>query len=398
MTGSLVEENKRAQSHVRRDTYEANDQRTFKEEVQLLDGEQKGICRLVFPPAVYDSLNQPTAMRYTYVKIDPDSIQDHIIGTHAPFFSFLCPTLMSLPPSRTVPPSFVRPYYSRVSLHLKRDDGDDSDDDDDDDDHSNSSTHSKSPQSTHSQSSQNGDGASQNDSNQITSSKTNAGAIAGGVIAGIIVLAVLAFFWWKRRSFRRNRHNVKIEIDPTSALNGEAYLEPQTRGVPKDEEQSLMYERTSTVDADTNPRPSQPQFWRVYNVSESDDVSDAPIARNIHGVREKDIGERHLKGTSGDGTSSANIIPVPEKDFGYTATGTSTSKAGLRTLTPRRYTTQWAHLRGSIKKAWDMEKIFTQALKRGKMLAKHLHQDRVVVFQNRRQMIWLWQPGRKCWI
>ncbi|KAJ3834705.1 hypothetical protein EV361DRAFT_944161 [Lentinula raphanica] len=237
---------------------------------------------------------------------------------------------MSLPPSRTVPPSFVRPNYSRVSLHLKRDDGDDSDDDDDDDDHSNSSTHSKSPQSTHSQSSQNGDGASQNDSNQITSSKTNAGAIAGGVIAGIIALAVLAFFWWKRRSFRRNRPNVKIEIDPTSALNGEAYLEPQTRGIPKDEEQSLMYERTSTVDADTNPRPSQPQFWRVYNVSESDDVSDAPIARNIHGVREKDIGERHLKGTSGDGTSSANIIPVPEKDFGYTATGTSASKAGLR--------------------------------------------------------------------
>ncbi|KAJ4001503.1 hypothetical protein F5050DRAFT_1803215 [Lentinula boryana] len=241
---------------------------------------------------------------------------------------------MSPSASRTVPSPFGRPLYELGSLQWERDDGSDSDDDDD---HSSTSTsHSKQPQSTHSQSSQHGGDDSQHDSGQITSNKSNAGAIAGGVIAGIIILAVLAFYWWKRRSFR-NRPKVKIEIDPTSALNGEAYT--RKRAARKDEEQSLIYERTSTVKADLNPRPSQPQFWQVHNVSESEsdnNMHDVPIPRNVPPNVEKkivsDISKKHPPENSRDSTSSVNLIPVPEKDFrslhGYGSA--SSSKDGLK--------------------------------------------------------------------
>ncbi|KAJ3726351.1 hypothetical protein DFJ43DRAFT_1041348 [Lentinula guzmanii] len=250
---------------------------------------------------------------------------------------------MSPAASRTVPSPFGRASYELGSLQWERDDGSDSDDDDDDS--STSTSHSKQPQSTHSQSSQHGGDNSQHASGQITSNKSNAGAIAGGVIAGIIILAVLAFYWWKRRSFR-NRPKVKIEIDPMSALirsltrgnelflDGEAYT--RKRAARKDEEQSLIYERTSTVKADLNPRPSQPQFWQVHNVSESDNMHDVPIPRNVppnvEGKIVSDISKKHPRENSRDSISSVNLIPVPEKDFrglhGYGSA--SSSKDGLK--------------------------------------------------------------------
>ncbi|KAJ3851537.1 hypothetical protein EV368DRAFT_83428 [Lentinula lateritia] len=240
---------------------------------------------------------------------------------------------MSPSPSRTIPPSFGQSLFRRQRQSWQRTRDDDSDDDDDDDDNSSSTStsHSRSPQSTHSQSSQH-DG---HNSSQVTSGTgtSHAGAIAGGIIAGIIVLAILAFFWWRRRA-PRNRPNVKIEIDPMSTLNGEAYAWKKT----EPEEQSLIHERSSTVGADLSPRSIQPQFWQVHNVDANmtDDMHDAPIPRSVPGVENmlvapkfpigKNPGEKSKKSTS-----TINLIPVPEKDFRdyrVGSAGASSSKAG----------------------------------------------------------------------
>ncbi|KAJ4467461.1 hypothetical protein C8J55DRAFT_565315 [Lentinula edodes] len=224
---------------------------------------------------------------------------------------------MSPSPSRTVPPSLGQSFFKRQRWQRTRDDDSDDDDDDDDNGSSTSTSHSKSPQSTHSQSSQHGDG---HNSSQVTSGTgtNHAGAIAGGVIAGIIVLAILAFFWWRRRS-SRNKPNVKIEIDPMSTLNGEAYAWKTT--ARKAEEQSLIHERSSTVGADLSPRPSQPQFWQVHNVDDvTDNMLDAPTPRSVPGVGNTPVVSNISIGKkpgekSRNSTSTINLIPVPEKDF-----------------------------------------------------------------------------------
>ncbi|KAJ3928809.1 MAG: hypothetical protein NXY57DRAFT_1063588 [Lentinula lateritia] len=277
---------------------------------------------------------------------------------------------MSPSPSRTIPPSFGQSLSKRQSWQRTRDDDSD---DDDDNSSSTSTSHSRSPQSTHSQSSQH-DG---HNSSQVTpgTGTSRAGAIAGGVIAGIIVLAILAFFWWRRRS-SRNRPNVKIEIDPMSTLSmcivafcssalplimynvplidGEAYT--WKTSVRKAEEQlSLIHERSSTAGADSSPPPSQPQFWQVHNVDDVDDnMHDAPIPRSVPGVGNTPVvsnisiakkpGEK-----SRNSTSTINLIPVPEKDFrDYRVENASASSSKTGPQSP--YSSNDSTLKGTTEK------------------------------------------------
>ncbi|KAJ4488460.1 hypothetical protein J3R30DRAFT_3400956 [Lentinula aciculospora] len=259
---------------------------------------------------------------------------------------------MSSFPSRTVSSSFGQSFSGLGSSQwTERDDGDD---DRDDDSSSTSTSHSRSPQSTHSQSSHDRD--SQHDSSQVASSKSNAGAIAGGVIAGIVVLAVLVFFLWRRRS-SRNRPKVKIEIDPMSALNGEAYA--RGTAARKDEEQSLIHERSSSVNVDLNPRPSQPQFWRVHNVNDTDNMSlhDAPISRSTPGVERKSVVSGITKTHPRENTiSSINLLPIPEKDYqNYNGTATaSSSKAGLKSSQTFVSSTKYVSDKDTIKRSSTM--------------------------------------------
>lgn len=163
------------------------------------------------------------------------------------FLSCLCSFIMPLLPSRSLLSEHGTPselYLQWVERRANSDN--DSDSDTDSDSNSTSESHQHSGQTTRSQStgsqtvgSQTGSHTtgsqttgSQTAGSQATGSqangsqvtriakhKSNAGAIAGGVITALAVLAFLLFiFVWRKRAARKNRPKVKLEIDPMSSL------------------------------------------------------------------------------------------------------------------------------------------------------------------------------------
>ncbi|KAF5391805.1 hypothetical protein D9757_001785 [Collybiopsis confluens] len=250
---------------------------------------------------------------------------------------------MSPTPTRTraldLPPAVTNGVYWH-----KRNEQDNSDGDDDDDDRGHSSTHTTrssstsftlSPSFSHSEgtaasstvtgSSQNDDSDSGKGSSMLTSGssgKSNGGAIAGGLITGLFVLAILTFLWWRRRQNKRGyRAKTHLEIDPMSSLNGEPYVRGAvaTGKVTDDERKGLILNedhskpQSSAVDARNSSHPQQ-QFWQVQNVNDTDDVHGMPVPGLEKKLETAASGEK-----SGIlGGSLFNAAPkVPEKDTSY---------------------------------------------------------------------------------
>ncbi|KIK63621.1 hypothetical protein GYMLUDRAFT_40681 [Collybiopsis luxurians FD-317 M1] len=141
----------------------------------------------------------------------------------------MCPA-----PSPTKPPVFGLPHARMQGTQWEerghtRDDSDDSDDDDDNGgkSHTSSGLSSSSSRSRTTQALSSATASWQNDNPDSSqdgvankgSSKSNSGAIAAGVIVGLVVLAVLTFLWWRRRNGRGLRARTQIEIDPMSSLS-----------------------------------------------------------------------------------------------------------------------------------------------------------------------------------
>jgi hypothetical protein len=123
---------------------------------------------------------------------------------------------------------------------------------------------------------------------------------------------------------------VKIEIDPMSSLDGQAY--PHRSMIKKDEEQSLIHELSPAV-TNSRPPPTHPQFWQVQNANDTDtDTLHGAllIPRSMPGSEKRVVDlDIHKLGKRSSGLSS-NILPVPEKDtFHGLAASSSSSKSSF---------------------------------------------------------------------